>query len=33
MEQMDVVRDTLVMHPHYEHPSGGTASQEIELAS
>ena len=33
VEQMDVVHDTLVMRPHYKHPSGGTASQEIELAS
>ena len=33
VEQMDVVRDTLVMRPHYKHPSGCTASQGIELAS
>ena len=33
VEQIDVVRDTLVMRPHYKYPSGGTASQEIELAS
>ena len=33
VEQMDVVRDTLVMRPHYKNPSGGTASQKIELAS
>ena len=28
----DVVRDTLVTRPHYKHPSGGTASQEVEFA-